>query len=189
MNINVGVSARHVHVTEETVGKLFGDNYKLTKVKELSQPGQYACQETVTIQTEKGSIENVRILGPFRPYDQVELSRTDAFKLGINPPVRDSGNMEDSAPITLIGPVGSVALVHACIIAVRHIHLTKEEANKYDLHMEKVSVKVSGDKGGILHNVHLKVSDEYAFELHLDTDDANAHLLSQGDTVEIMKGQ
>lgn len=186
MKVSVGVSARHVHVTQETLDALFGENYTLTKKKALSQPGQFAAEETVTIQTEKGKLEHLRILGPVRPYNQIELARTDAFKLGLNPPVRNSGDVNGSDPITVVGPKGSVHLDKGCIIPTRHIHITKEQKEYFDVRNKSVSVRIGGDKGGILDNVFLKEAEDAKLELHLDTDDANAHLINQGDIVEII---
>lgn len=187
MKISIGVSNRHVHLTKEHLNILFGEGYELQKRNDLTQPGQYAANELVTIKTDKSQIENVRVLGPVRPYSQVEISKTDAYKLGLNPPVRNSGELEESSPITIIGPNGEVNLEEGCIIAARHIHLTKEHLKTYGLEgKEKVSVKISGEKGGILANVALKVSEEAFFELHLDTDDANAHLIKNGDIGEII---
>ena len=157
-------------------------------VKELSQTGEFASNLTVTIKTEKGVISNVRILGPVRNYTQVEISKTDAFKLGVNPPVRASGNLKDSAPITIVGPKGVLNLNEGCIIADRHIHITPNQLKEFNLeNREEVSIRVNGIKGGILENVHLKVDENSYFELHLDTDDANSHLISDGDIVEIIK--
>lgn len=187
MKIKVGVSARHVHLTEESLEILFGEGYTLHKKKDLSQPLQFAAEEVVTVKTEKGEIPNVRILGPVRSYNQVEISRTDAFKLGRKPPVRDSGDILDSESVTLVGPKGEIELADGCIISTRHIHLTEEDAKKYDLSGDEVMVRVSTEKGGILEHVRLKIADHSYFELHLDTDDANAHFLSQGDEVEIIK--
>lgn len=186
MKVKVGVSARHVHLTKEGLEILFGKGYELHKKKDLSQPGQFASLEVVKIKTEKGEMENVRVLGPVRSYNQVEISRTDAIKLGINPPVRDSGDIKGSAPITLVGPNGVLRLDEGCILATRHIHITKEERIKYGLAEDTVRVKIATEKGGILENVHIKELDPSTFELHLDLDDANAHLLSQGDEVEII---
>ncbi|MBQ9072555.1 MAG: phosphate propanoyltransferase [Bacilli bacterium] len=187
MKISIGVSNRHVHLTKEHLNILFGEGYELQKRNDLTQPGQYATNELVTIKTDKSQIENVRVLGPVRTYSQVEISKTDAYKLGLNPPVRNSGELEGSSPITVIGPKGQVDLLEGCIIASRHIHLTKEHLKIYELEgKEMVNVKISGEKGGILANVSLKVSDEAFFELHLDTDDANAHLIKNGDIGEIV---
>lgn len=187
MKVSVGVSNRHVHLTEEVLKKLFGDDYKLEKKKDLTQPGMFASTALVTLKTEKGMIENVRILGPVRSYTQVEISRTDAYKLGLNPPVRNSGDLDASEGITLIGPKGEVKLESGCIIATRHIHILPEQMKQYNLEgKETVSVRISGEKGGIIDNVYLKVADESFFELHLDTDDANAHLIKNGDIAEII---
>ena len=187
MKVSIGVSNRHVHLKEEHIKVLFGDNYKLEKKNDLNQPGQYSSTSVVTIKTDKSEIENVRVLGPVRNYTQVEISRTDAYKLGINPPVRNSGDLNGSSPITLIGPKGSIDLEFGCIIATRHIHLTREHMKLYNLEgKETVNVKLYGEKGGIITNVYLKVSDEAFFELHLDTDDANAHLVKSGDIGEIL---
>lgn len=187
MKVSIGVSNRHVHLTRENLKKLFGDDYKLEKKKELTQPGQFASTALVTLKTEKDIIENVRVLGPVRNYTQVEISRTDAYKLGLNPPVRNSGDLELSESITLIGPKGEVNLDSGCIIATRHIHILPEQVKQYNLEgKETVSVRISGEKGGIIENVYLKVADESFFELHLDTDDANAHLVKNGDIAEII---
>ena len=130
--------------------------------------------------------EHVRIVGPFREYNQVELSRTDCFKLGINPPVRTSGDLEGSLPITIIGPKGEINLDKGLILANRHIHITPKQALEYGFTgIEKVSVKVSGEKGGTFDNVYFKVADDASFRLHLDTDDANAFGLKDNDEVEI----
>ena len=186
MNVSIGVSNRHVHLTKEDLNILFGEDFELEKRNDLTQQGQFASTSLVTLKTQKAEINNVRVLGPVRNYTQVEISRTDAYHLGINPPVRNSGDLSDSSLITIIGPKGSIE-VNACIIATRHIHLTKEHLKAYNLEgKETVNVKLNGEKGGIITNVYLKVSDEAFFELHLDTDDANAHLIKNGDIGEII---
>jgi putative phosphotransacetylase len=188
MTLSVGVSNRHIHIKKEDFEILFGSNQKLEKMKDLSQPGEYASTLKLTIKTEKDIIEDVRIIGPFRLYTQVEISKTDAFKLGINPPIRNSGDIVGSTGIILIGPKGVIELKEGCIIANRHIHINSEEAQKRGLvGKTKVRVNINGPKGGILNNVMLKNSDNYIFELHIDTDDANAHLIKQGDMVEIIE--
>ncbi|MGE5455878.1 MAG: phosphate propanoyltransferase [Ignavibacteriales bacterium] len=188
MKINVGVSNRHVHLKQEDFDILFGRDQKLEKFKDLSQPGEYASTLKLIIKTEKDIIDDVRVIGPIRNYTQVEISKTDAFKLGINPPIRNSGDIVGSAGVTLVGPKGTIELKEGCIIANRHIHITDEEIEKYGLvGKTKVRVKVDGPKGGILDNVMLKKSNNYIFELHIDTDDANAHLIKQGDIVEIIE--
>lgn len=187
MKVSIGVSNRHVHLKEEDLKVLFGENYALEKLKDINQPGQYAAKETVTILTNKGSIENVRVLGPIRPYTQVEISKTDAYKLGVNPPVRDSGDIENSEAISIIGPNGRIDLNNGCILATRHIHITPKQMELYGLEgMTHIDVLLPGEKGGILHNVALKVSEASYFELHIDTDDANAHLVTSQDFGEII---
>lgn len=187
MKVSIGVSNRHVHLNLEHLKILFGDNFELEKKNDLKQPGQYASTSLVTIKTEKSEIKNVRVLGPIRPYTQVEISKTDAYKLGINPPLRDSGDLKDSSPITIIGPNGVVELNEGCIIPTRHIHILPNQVSLYGLEgKDIVSVKLDGEKGGIINNVHLKVSEESFFELHLDTDDANAHLIKNEDIGEII---
>jgi len=188
MNIQVGVSNRHIHLKKEDLEVLFGAGYELNFCKDLKQPGQFASNEKVTIKTEKGEISNVRILGPIRNYTQVEISKTDAFKLGLNPPVRTSGDLNGSSPITIVGPKGILELNEGCIIADRHIHITEKQIEEFGLNgLKEVSVKVEGIKGGILNRVNLKVAENSYFELHLDTDDANSHLIKDGDIVEIIK--
>jgi len=188
MKISVGISNRHVHLNREDIDLLFGKDYTLKFLKKINQPGQYSCVEMVSIMTDKARIDNVRVLGPIRDYTQVEISRTDAYKLGINPPIRKSGDLEGSEAITIIGPKGIVRRQNCCIQANRHIHITNEELIKYNFKEDEVvSLKVSGEKGGILENVTFKVDNDSFFEVHLDTDDANAFMLKNGDLVEIIK--
>lgn len=187
MKVNIGVSNRHVHLTKEHLEELFGLDYKLIEKNKLNQPNQFASTDTVIIKTDKNQINNVRVLGPTRSYTQVEISKTDAYFLGINPPVRDSGDVSGSAPITIIGPKGTLDLDEGCIIATRHIHILPSQVKLYNLEgKNKVCVRLSGPKGGIITDVNLKVSDDSYFELHLDTDDANAHLVKSGDIGEIL---
>uniref|UniRef100_A0A7C5VKR1 Phosphate propanoyltransferase n=1 Tax=Fervidobacterium thailandense TaxID=1008305 RepID=A0A7C5VKR1_9BACT len=186
--IVVGVSNRHVHLSREDVEILFGKDYQLTPIKDLGQPGQFACQETVTIVGPKGSIENVRVLGPERKETQVEISLTDAYKLGLNPPVRDSGDLEGTPGITIIGPKGQVTKEKGVIIAKRHIHMHTSDAEKFGV-KDKDIVKVIVEKGErklIFDDVLIRVSDKFALEFHVDTDEANAALLKNGDTVYIV---
>lgn len=185
MKINVGVSNRHVHLTDEDYKILFG-NMPLTKRNDLTQPGTFASESTVTIKGPKRMIENVRVLGPNRIYTQVEVSKTDAYSLGINPPVRTSGDLLGASEITVIGPAGEFTK-NVAIIANRHIHVDKRIREEKGLvGVNKVSIKIGGEKGGIIDNVFLKDSEEAYFELHLDTDDANAFMLKQNDDVEII---
>lgn len=188
MDVVLGVSNRHVHLCERDLKILFGENYKLEIAKNLVQPGEFASNSFVTIKTVKGEFERVRVLGPLRSYTQVEISKTDAFKLGINPPVRDSGDLSGSERVTLIGPNGSVDLNEGCIIATRHIHMNPEEVKKYGFEgVKSVNVELPGEKGGVLYNVQLKINPNYVFEMHIDTDDANAHMVKTGDIARIIK--
>jgi putative phosphotransacetylase len=188
MKIKIGVSARHIHLTKEDVEALFGIGYKLTKYKQLSQPNEYSCEETVTIKTNKGEIHNVRLLGPEREYTQIEISKTDAYLLGINPPVRNSGDIEGSESITLISDKNELYKPYGCIIATRHIHLNPADASKYNLSEGKeVSVRLlNEEKGGIIDHVYIKMDEVSELELHIDLDDANAHLVKNGDEGELI---
>ena len=187
VKVLLGVSNRHVHLTEETYKKLFGEE-KLEVVKELRQPGQFASNKFVTLKNGEREIKHVRVLGPLRKYNQVEISKTDSFTLKLNPPVRDSGDIKGSESITLVNEDKEVNLEEGCIIANRHIHINPEEAKKYNLEgIEKVKIKVEGEKAGILDNVHIRVDENFKFELHLDTDDGNAFNVKTGDELEIIK--
>lgn len=188
MEVIIGVSNRHVHVTKKDLETLFGIGYELTKVKELLQPRQFASNEYVSIESSKGRIDKVRVIGPVRDYTQVEISKTDAIKLKLDPPIRDSGDLKGSEPITIIGPKGTIVKEEGCIIANRHIHMTpKKQAELGLLGKSEVSIKLDGEKGGILHHVVLKVMEEATYELHIDTDDANAHYAKTGDYATILE--
>lgn len=182
MNVRIGVSNRHVHLKKDDFIKLFG-NIDLEIDKELYQPGQFASKCQVTIKTSKSELNNVRVMGPFRNYTQVEISKTDAYILGLNPPVRTSGDLDDSEVVTLVGPSGSL-VTNGCIIADRHIHITEEEKKKYNLN-DSLCVEVGNVKKSILYDVHLKISPESRMEMHIDTDDANGNFVKTGDEGEI----
>ncbi|WP_028400563.1 phosphate propanoyltransferase [Ectobacillus panaciterrae] len=185
--IPVGVSNRHVHVKEEHLQQLFGTDYKLKVLKELSQPGEFAAEETVTIRTQKSEIKNVRILGPVRSITQVEISKTDSFTLGIKPPVRPSGKIEGTPGLTIIGPQGEVEIPNGVIIAQRHIHMTPDDAKSFGVDDgQYVSIKTAGERGLIFDKVLIRVKDTYALDMHIDTDEANAAGLKSGDTVELL---
>ncbi|MEZ5004328.1 MAG: acetate/propionate family kinase [Chitinophagales bacterium] len=182
LSIPIAISARHVHLTQETVEQLFGEGYQLTEYKPLSQPGQFACNEKVTIVGPKNQIERVRILGPTRPKDQVEISRTDEFFLGIDAPIRQSGHTENSPGCTLIGPKGKAILKEGVICAWRHIHMTPEDAERFqvaDKDIVDVEVKSNG-RSLTFGNVMIRVSPKYKLEMHIDTDEGNAAELSSG---------
>lgn len=186
-HVPVSISARHLHLQQEHVEVLFGKGHELSKFKEISQPGQYACNEKVTLKGPKGIIENVRVLGPLRKQTQIEISRTDARKLGISPPVRNSGNLAGSEAITLIGPKGTILLEEGCIIADRHIHMTPKDARDFGVKdKQKVSVLVEGEKGGVMGQVTIRVNERYALDMHIDTDDANAFDLKGNEWLKII---
>lgn len=186
--IPVGVSARHVHLSKEDLATLFGDGSELTVFKPLSQPSQFAANEKVNLIGPKGRIDGVRILGPTRSKTQVEISLTDAVKLGVKPPVRDSGDIEQSASLTLEGPKGTLTIQQGTILAQRHIHLTPADAEALGVtDKQLVSVKVPGERGLMFNNVLCRVSPNFSKEMHIDTDEANAALLSTGCQVELVK--
>ena len=172
----VETSARHVHVTEETLEILFGKGHALTKKKDLSQPGQYACEERVEVVGPKKSLAGVSILGPCRKANQVELSATDARSIGIAAPIRESGDTAGSGACKLVGPCGEVELSEGVIVAKRHIHLTKADAEELGVKdKDVVWVKLeTPERKAILGDVVCRVSDTYARAMHIDTDEANA---------------
>lgn len=172
----VETSARHVHVSRRVLDILFGEGYELTKKKDLSQPGQYACEERVAVVGPKSSFPAVSILGPVRPETQVELSAGDARSIGVKAPVRESGDLEGSAGCKIVGPKGEVELKDGVIVAKRHIHMTPEDAEKYSLSDKQVvSVKIDSDgRSLVFGDVVVRVSPSYALAMHIDTDESNA---------------
>ncbi|MCO5385527.1 phosphate propanoyltransferase [Desulfosporosinus sp.] len=184
--VPVGISNRHIHLSQEHIEALFGVGYSLTKMKDLSQPGQYACEETVTLIGPKGKISGVRVLGPARKASQVELTGTDTFKVGLKPPVRDSGKLEGSPGIDVEGPKGRIHMEQGVIIAARHLHMTPEDANKYSLKDgQHIRAIVQGPRGGVLDQVLVRVNPEYALDLHVDMDEGNAFGLANGQQLEV----
>jgi len=175
--IPIAISARHCHLTQETFEKLFGKNATPTEYKPLSQPGQFACEERINLIGPRDRIEGVRLLGPLRNVDQIEISRTDEFKLGVDAPVRDSGKVQNSAPITVEGPEGTVHLSEGLICARRHIHMHSNDAEQFNVKdKDEVSIAV------VVGDVLIRVKDSYALEMHIDTDEANAAELGRGAT-------
>ena len=186
--VPVGVSARHIHLTQTDVETLFGEGYQLTKKKEL-MGGQFASNETVTIVGLKlRAIENVRILGPVRKASQIEISATDALKLGVKAPVRESGDIKGSAPMAVVGPKGVIYLKEGCIIAKRHIHMSPQDAKMAGVtNGQIVSVRSNNERGSIFDQVTVRVDPSYTLEMHIDTDEANAASIKTGDSVAILK--
>ena len=186
--IPVGVSARHAHVTPEALEILFGPGHELTPYRELYQPGAFAAEEVISVVGPRlRALERVRILGPCRGYNQVELARTDAIYIGVDPPVRDSGDLRGAQQVTFIGPRGAIT-VDGAVRAARHIHLRPADVTAMGLDgRDAVRVRVGGEKGVIYENVRLKIDKSYLPELHLDTDDANAADLICGNAAYILK--
>lgn len=184
--IPIGVSNRHVHVSRADLDRLYGKDYALTRKSELGQPGQFAANETVTLQGPKGTFEHVRILGPVRSQSQVEISKTDSFRLGVKAPIALSGHLQGTPGITLIGPRGTVDLPCGVIIAKRHIHMTPAQAAARHLKDGQiVDVETFGERRGILGDVIIRVSDTAGLEMHIDVDEANACSLNNHDYVMI----
>lgn len=187
--IPVGVSARHAHVTQEHLEILYGTGHELTVHASLYQPGAFAAEETLTIVGRRlRAIEGVRILGPVRDYSQVELAPTDAIRLGLQPPIRDSGDIKDSEPITLVGPKGTVYLKEGAICATRHIHMTPECAADLGVKEDDLlKIRIPGERALIFENIRPKISPSYVLQMHLDTDDSNAAGLRGGEAVELLR--
>lgn len=187
--VPVGVSNRHIHLTRADVDTLFGKGYELTQLKDLSQPGQYACKEVLTIiGPSLRPIENVRVLGPLRSKTQVEISRTDSFTLKVKPPVRESGNVAGSAALTIVGPKGVVTIPEGCIIANRHIHMSPADGEAFGVKDgETVTIDIDGPRRTRFFDVQVRVSDAFRLEMHIDTDDANAAGIGNGAQVRIVR--
>lgn len=186
--IKVGVSARHVHLSQADLETLFGKGYELTPKKRL-MGDQFAAEECVTLVSPSlRTIEGVRVLGPVRSHSQIEISRTDTFKLKVSPPVRPSGEIKGSAPMALVGPKGSVFLNEGTIIANRHIHMTPADAAQYGIKdNDIVDVEIENGKPTRYYNVQIRVREDFNTEMHIDTDDANAAGIKTGDIVKIIK--
>ncbi|MCC0695736.1 ethanolamine utilization phosphate acetyltransferase EutD [Clostridioides sp. ES-S-0048-02] len=186
--IEVEASGRHVHLSEEDVEKLFGKGYILTKLKDLSQPGQYACKERVTIIGPKGTLKNVVVLGPCRKKTQVEISLTDGSILGLKPPIKQSGDLENTLGIKIATEKGEIELQKGLMVAKRHIHMSIEDAKKFNVgDNEVVEVKVFGKRPLIFDDVVVRVSDKFKTYMHIDYDEANACAYSKGSIARIIK--
>lgn len=185
--VAVRISGRHIHISRAHLDQLYGNDYELTKFRDLDQPGQFAAKETVTVVGPKGVIEEVRILGPVRDKTQVEISGTDSYHLGIDPPVRDSGDIEGTPGIALVGPNGAVTLREGVILAATHIHMSNADAERMGLkNGDRVQVLVDGERDLLFNDVLVRVSDKFNTEMHVDTDEANAAVIEDGDCVTII---
>ena len=188
LRIPISASVRHVHLSETHLSLLFGPGSKLTPRSDLSQPAQFACEEVVTLVGPRGQIPRVRVLGPCRLQTQVEISRTDEFILGLDAPIRASGNIDGTPGVTLQGPAGQVDLAHGLIQAQRHIHMSPEDAARFGVQDKQwVMVRVGGERGVIYDDVLVRVHQDYRLDMHLDTDEANAANLQPGSTGHIIK--
>lgn len=185
--IPIGISARHVHLSREHCDILFGPGYELTVFRELYQPGFYAANEMVTLVSPQAALQRVRILFPIRGASQAEITRSEAFALGINPPLRLSGDLEGSTPITFVGPRGSVHLPQGLIIAARHVHMPPDVARRWGVKTgDQIEVDIDGPRGARLRNVIVRVAEGTLLEMHLDTDEANAADVTTGVTARMV---
>jgi putative phosphotransacetylase len=185
--IHIGVSARHIHLSQEHIDLLFGQGYMLKEFKPLSQPGQFAADEVISVQGPKGRMDNIRILGPARGDTQLEISRTDSYALGLNPPLRQSGDIAGTPGIIIIGPAGVVAVEQGVIVAARHIHFHTKDALEWGItNKQMLKVKLNGERPLILENVLARVSDQFTLDLHIDTDEANAAGVKTNEFAEIL---
>ena len=185
--ITVNISARHVHLSKEHVEILFGKNHTITPIRELMQPGEFAAKETVMVIGPKGVMQNVRVLGPLRDKTQVEISKTDGYTLGIDAPVRESGNHKDTPGCILAGPMGAVRLEDGVICALRHIHMPEDLAKEWDLsNNQHVKVATCGKRRVVFDKVLVRASPDFVPEMHVDTDEANASGIKSGDKVFLM---
>lgn len=186
--VPVASSNRHIHLTAEDVQRLFGAGYTLQVQKELSQPGQYACKEVVTIAGPKGKLEKVRVLGPVRSKTQIEISMTDSFKLGVKGVVRMSGDVEGTPGIRIIGPAGTIDAPQGTIVAARHLHLSQEQADLFGLRNgQEVSLRAEGERGLVFEHVVVRCGKGHDMEVHLDTDEANAAAMKCGTMMEVIR--
>jgi len=185
--VPVGLSNKHLHLSQEDLEALFGKGYELTPYKALKQPGQYAAEEKVDIVGPKGTIKGVRILGPVRKETQVELAITDARAIGVTAPVKESGKLEGTPGIKLVGPAGEIEIDYGVIIALRHVHLSAEQAKEAGVQdKQMISVRFGGERGVVFDNVLVRAGDGHEAEIHLDTDEGNAAGLKNGDLGELI---
>ncbi|NLW22111.1 MAG: phosphate propanoyltransferase [Tissierellia bacterium] len=184
----IALSNRHVHLGQEDLNILFGENYELTRSKDLSQPGQYACEEKVDLVGPRNTIKGVRVLGPVRSKTQVEISIADAIKLGVEPVVRNSGDIEGTPGIKIVGPKGEVELKEGVIVAARHIHMHTSDGERFGIKDgDIVRVRTEGPRAVIFENVLVRVKDDFALEMHVDIEEGNAAGVKNGDLVELIK--
>ena len=186
--LRIALSNKHIHLGQEDLNILFGDGYELTAIKDLSQPGQYACDEKVDIVGPKGTLKGVRVLGPVRGRTQIEVSISDAFKLGVEPIIRNSGDVNDTPGAKIVGPKGEVELEDGVIVAARHIHMHTTDGEKFGVKdKDIVKIKTEGMRSVVFENVLIRVADNFAVEMHVDIEEGNAAGVKNGDMVELIK--
>ncbi len=184
----IALSNRHIHLSQGDLDALFGKGHELTRFKDLSQPGQYACEERVDAVGPKGTIKGVRVLGPVRGETQFEVSISDAFKLGVQPVIRNSGDIEDTPGIKLVGPEGEVEVSRGVIVAARHIHMHTSDAEEFGVKdNDIVKIEVEGPRGLIFNEVLIRVSEKFSLEMHVDIEEGNAAGVKNGDLVKLIK--
>lgn len=186
--VPVGVSGRHAHLTREVLEALFGPGYQLRVLRQLSQPGEFAAEETVTVVGPSGrAIEGVRILGPTRSYTQIELARSDGLRLGLDLPVRTTADLKSSPGVTVVGPQGTVVLKEGAVRSTRHIHISESDAARFGLKDgQVVKTRIAGIRAVVFENVEVRVGERFVLDFHIDTDDANASGANTGDFAEII---
>ncbi len=183
MQVPLEVSARHIHLSKEILEQLFGEGYQLKSIKKISQPEQFAAEETVAIIGSKGKLERVRVVGPIRDHTQIEISKTDSFILGLEVPVKISGDIKGTPGFKVVGPQSEVELEQGLIVAKRHLHLSPKQAKELNLKKgDEVSVKVTGERGLIFNKVEVRTGEKHEMAVHLDTDEANTAGVKQGDS-------
>ncbi|WFD09186.1 phosphate propanoyltransferase [Tepidibacter hydrothermalis] len=187
MRLPIALSNKHIHLGQKDIDVLFGEGTELTHFKDLSQPGQFACEEKVDIVGPKGTIKGVRVLGPARPETQIEISLSDGFKLGVKAPIKDSGDVEGTPGVKIVGPKGEVELQRGVIVASRHIHMHTDDAAKFNVEdKQKVKIRTSGQRAVVFENVLVRVSPKFALEMHVDVEEGNAAGVRNGDLVELI---
>lgn len=188
MKLPIALSNRHIHLSQEHIEVLFGAGYELTKTKDLSQPGQFACEEKVDVIGGKGTLKGLRVLGPARSKTQIEVSLADARALGVTAPIRDSGDLSGSPGAKLVGPAGEVEITEGVIVAGRHIHMNLEEADQFNVKDgELVDVQTFGPRALVFNNVLIRANKNYSLEMHVDVEEGNAAGVANGDLVELIK--
>ena len=187
MKLPIALSNKHVHLSQADIDVLFGAGHKLVEFKPLSQPGQYACEEKIDLVGPKGTIKGVRVLGPARPNTQVEISLSDGFALGVKAPIRESGDVEGTPGVKLVGPAGEVELTEGVIVASRHIHMSLEDAAKFGVEDKQiVKVRTFGPRSVVFENVLVRANANFALEMHVDVEEGNAAAVRNGEMVELI---